>query len=148
MQPTKTLRFLLVLSSLIAIGIGASILFAPASFHASNGIEIGLDPSLRSEVRAPGGALLALGALMLVGVFARSFTFASTAIAAAVYLSYGFARLLSIALDGMPESGLVLATAIELGLGAVLALLLLRSAGRPAVGAPHAHCPGRPSEVA
>ncbi len=126
MQPTTTLRTLLVLSSLIAMFIGASILFTPAEFHAANGIVLGTDASQLSEVRAPGAALLVLGALMMVGVFVRSFTLASSSMAAAVYLAYGIARLISIRIDGMPEPGLVAAAAIELLLGGLCALALFR----------------------
>ena len=90
MQPTKTLRSLLVISGLIAIGLGASILFAPTQFHASHGIELGTDASSLSEVRAPGGALLVLGFLMLIGVIVRSFTLASTSIAALQLYRTGF----------------------------------------------------------
>ncbi len=127
MKPTKKHRTFLVLGSLIAIGIGASLLFAPGSFHASNGIELGSDASLLSEVRAPGGALLALGILIGIGAFVESFTLASTAIAAAVYLAYGGARLLSIALDGVPATGLLGAMATELLIGAACAVALVRS---------------------
>lgn len=133
MQLTKTLRLLLTSSGLIAIAIGASILFAPARFHATYGTELGTDATLLSEVRAPGGALLALGLLMLIGLFVRSFTFASTTIAAAVYLAYGVSRLLSIAFDGVPDAGLVGAAAIELVLGAACAGLLIRSARSAAI---------------
>jgi len=139
MQPTKTLRILLITSSLIAIGIGASILFAPAWFHAGHGIELGTGASLLSEVRAPGGALLGLGLLMGVGAFARAFTLASTAIAAAVYLAYGGSRLLSFALDGLPAPGLVGATALELALGGACGLLLLQGALRAGPAIPSAH---------
>ena len=127
MQPTRTLSILLVLSSLIAMGIGAMILIAPAQFHAGYGIELGTDSNLLSEVRAPGGALLVLGALMLVGVFVRSFTHASASIAAAVYLAYGMSRLVSIGLDGMPGEGLVAAMAIELVIGVATVVTMVRS---------------------
>lgn len=136
MQLTKTLRALLVLSSLIAIGIGAALLLDPNAFHASNGIELPADASLLSEVRAPGAALLVLGALMGVGVFARSFTFASTAIAAAVYLAYGGARLVSLALDGVPAPGLLGATALELAVGAACAAALVRGTRRTRAAVP------------
>lgn len=148
MRPTKTHRLLLALGSLIAIGIGATILVAPAWFHASHGIELGADASLLSEVRAPGGALLALGLLMLIGVLAESFTLASTSIAAAVYLAYGLSRLLGIALDGVPATGLVVAALVELALGGTLAVALVRSTrlGGPA-GLRHARASHR-GEVA
>lgn len=130
MRLTKPLRLLLVTSGLVAAGIGAAILVDPASFHASNGIVVAPDASLLSELRAPGGALLVLGAMMLVGAFRRAFAFASTSIAAAVYLAYGASRVLSFALDGLPATGLVGATAIELALGAACAVALVRAARR------------------
>ena len=130
MQPTKTHRFLLIISGLIALAIGASILFTPDAFHAGYGVELGGDPSLRSEIRSPGGALSVLGGMMLIGAFVRSFTFTSTAIAAAVYLAYGLSRLVSIGLDGLPDSGLLSATAFELAIGSVCAFVLWRSVSR------------------
>ena len=38
MQPTKKLRALLIVSGLLAMAIGGSILFTPAAFYAANGI--------------------------------------------------------------------------------------------------------------
>ena len=136
MKLTKTLRSLLVVSALIAIGIGASILFAPAQFHATHGIELAADPNLLSEVRAPGGALLVLGVLMGVGAFVRTFTFASTSIAAAVYLAYGASRLVSLGLDGVPAAGLLAATSIELVIGASCAVALVRTLRRARAAVP------------
>lgn len=136
MLPTKKLRLLLVLSGLLAIGIGATLLLAPVQFHASNGIQIAADANLLSEMRAPGGGLFVLGSMMLIGVFVRAFTLASTATGAAVYLAYGGARLLSIALDGVPGPGLLAATAIELATGAMCAIALARSARRTRIAMP------------
>lgn len=133
MQPTKTLRFLLTLSGAIAAFIGGTLLLDPASFHASNGIELGTDPNLFSEVRAPGGALFVLGLLIGVGAFVRSFAATSASMASAVYLAYGGSRLVSMWLDGMPGSGLVLATAIELLLGGACALAWLHASRRKPV---------------
>jgi hypothetical protein len=47
--------------------------------------------------------------------------------ASVVYLSYGLSRLLSMAMDGLPHSGLVSAAGIELGIGAACLLALLRA---------------------
>ena len=136
MQPTKKLRLILVLSGLLAIAIGTAILLVPVEFHAASGIQIGTDANLLSEIRAPGGALLVLGSMMLIGVFVKPFTLASTSIAAAVYLAYGTSRLLSIALDGVPDAGLVGATASELVIGAACAVALVRSTKRAGVAVP------------
>lgn len=67
---------------------------------------------------------------MLIGTFARSFLTASTSIAAAVFLAYGVSRLLSMALDGTPDSGLIGAMVIELVVGSACTALLLRPKGR------------------
>jgi hypothetical protein len=130
MNSSRTHRILLAASGLIAFGIGAAILVAPAAFHASYGTDLGTNANLLSEIRAPGGALMVLGAMMLIGVFAPAFTLASTAIAATVYLAYGLSRLLSMALDGMPGEGLLTATAFELVLGFACTVVLVRSARR------------------
>ena len=63
---------------------------------------------------------------MLAGVFLADFALASTVIAAAVYLSYGVSRLLSMTLDGLPDAGLVGAAAFELVIGAASLLVLRR----------------------
>jgi len=128
MQPTKKLRALLIVSGLLAMAIGGSILFTPAAFYAANGIRLAAEPDLLSEVRAPGGALAVFGLLMLAGVFRRAFTLTSIVIATAVFLSYGASRLVSIALDGAPGPGLLLAAAIELLVGAAAASALARGA--------------------
>ena len=116
----------LSISGLIAVAIGIALLLAPAAMHGANGVELSPNASLLSEIRAPGGALLALGGLILSGAFIPRLRFSATLIAAAVYLSYGFARLLSIAVDGMPATGLIGATLTELVLGALCAAWVMR----------------------
>ena len=130
MTPTKSHRLLLFVSGLVAAIIGGAILVEPHAFHATNGITLGIDPSLLSEVRAPGGLLLALGAMILTGAVRASFAVPATATSAVLFLSYGFARLVSLALDGVPANGLLVAMAIELGLGITSTLALQRAAER------------------
>ncbi|MFK7738780.1 MAG: DUF4345 domain-containing protein [Planctomycetota bacterium] len=126
MPTTKKLRFLLLLSGLLATAIGAGLLFAPIAFHAQNGIQLRADASLLSELRAPGGALLLAGATMLAGALVRRFAATAAAVGAAVFSSYGVARLVGVGLDGVPNQGIVVATVLELGLGALFAVALLR----------------------
>ena len=76
MNNSRLLKFTLLGSGLTAIGIGSAILLFPATFYATYGIELASDASLASEIRAPGGALLAMGLLMLSGVFVAGFAFA------------------------------------------------------------------------
>lgn len=126
MTTTLTQKAILTVSGLIATGIGFAILFEPAGFYSSYGIELGNDPSLMSEIRAPGGALLVMGMFMLSSFVRPGLAGASLWLGAGVYLSYGLSRCLAIALDGWPDSGLVLAVGLEILIGA-LCLIALRS---------------------
>jgi len=124
MQNSKVLMTILLVSGLIAAGVGGAILFVPATFYALSGIELGGNISLLNEVRAPGGALLACGVLIVLGAFVSRLTFTSAVLSTLLFLSYGLARVLSMAVDGMPDIGLVQATGLELviGLACVFAL--------------------------
>jgi hypothetical protein len=62
-----TLIFLSV-SGLLLLIIGGTILLVPQAFYASDGIALGNDPSLLSEIRAPGGLLATSGLFILTGV--------------------------------------------------------------------------------
>ena len=131
MHESKTLKASLSLSGIIFAAVGATLLLAPAVMHGSNGVVLGSDPSLLSEIRAPGGALLALGALVLAGAFSLRLTYPATVIAATVYLAYGFSRILSMALDGLPAPGLILVAVLEIALGVVNGVLLMRLRQEP-----------------
>ncbi|MEU0478305.1 DUF4345 domain-containing protein [Streptosporangium sp. NPDC006013] len=126
MRNARPLRLVLFVSGVVAIGIGAATLFAPAAFHGTNGIELGSDAGLLSETRAAGGALLAAGVLVVLGAFVARLAFTATVVGAATYLAYGLSRLLSIALDGIPASGLVLAAALEIIIGLACVFVLVR----------------------
>lgn len=126
MQNSKLLKTVLVIAGLVAIWIGGSILSDPVGFESAYGIELGNDINLRSEIRAPGAALLAGGLLMASGAFIPKLAFTATLMATLWYLAYGGSRLLSIALDGMPTSGLVQATVAELVIGLLAGFALIR----------------------
>lgn len=117
----------LLLSGSIASGIGAAILTVPGVFYAIYGIALGTHPSLLNEIRAPGGALLALGLLILAGAFVPAMRMNSTLIATLVYLSYGLSRVLGMVVDGWPDGGLIAAAALELVIGSIGATVLLRN---------------------
>ena len=120
-----TIRGMLFLSGLIASGIAATILFAPDAFYASYGIEVGGNATLANEMKAPAGALLVAGLLMFAGIVRAKFIVISLATATFVYLSYGLGRVISIAVDGMPHSGMVSAAGIEIVIGTACLLTLL-----------------------
>ena len=118
-------RLVLLLSGLIATAIAGTILMAPGAFYSTYGIEIAGNTDLINELKAPAGMLLLTGLLMLAGVFRSELTVASLMTATTVYLSYGMSRLSSIALDGLPHSGLVEAAVLEIVIGAVCLFALL-----------------------
>lgn len=132
MKHSTVLKTILFLSGLIVTGIGGVILLTPVAYFASNGIDLGGNITLLNEVRAPGGALLASGLLIVTGVFVPKLTFTSAVIATLVYLSYGISRMLSIAIDGMPADALVTATIVEIviGLVALFAVVTYRNSER------------------
>lgn len=126
MNNSIVLKIILFVSGVIGAGIGAAILFVPDAFHASSGIVLGGNASLLSEIRAPGGALLASGILVLSGAFIGRLAFTSAVVAAILYGSYGLSRLLSISLDGLPHTILLQATALEIALGLICIFALAK----------------------
>lgn len=126
MKNSYLLISVLGISGIIAISFGATILFAPEAFYATYGIRLGNDASQLNEIRASGGALLGIGLVIVSGAIWSKLTFASAIASSAVYFSYGLSRLLSIVMDGSPDSGLVAAAALELGIGAISLFALFR----------------------
>lgn len=113
-------RITLFIAGLIALYVGAGLLFFPVAFEASSGISLGSDPALLSEVRAPGGVLLLAGLFMWLGSFRARFTETAIMSASALYLAYGLSRIVGFALDGSPGATLVAVTALELIVGGTL----------------------------
>lgn len=108
------------------MGIGAAILFAPVAFEASAGISLGNDVNLLSEIRSPGGSLLAGGAMILIGAFVSRFRHTAVLLAALFYLSYGAGRLISLILDGVPHVSLLMAGGAELLIGGLSLAVLIK----------------------
>ncbi|MEM8602938.1 MAG: DUF4345 domain-containing protein [Cyanobacteria bacterium P01_H01_bin.121] len=121
----------LAVSGLLLLVIGSTILLVPHTFYAGDGIVLGDDPSLLSEIRAPGGLLATSALLILAGALRSGWRYGlrpgqrslALTLTVLVYGSFGLARLLSLALDGVPSTELVVAAMIELsvaGMGLVL----------------------------
>ncbi len=125
MNDTGT-RVLLIFSGLILISVGAGILFWPHGFYESNGTVLGNDPGLLSEVRASGGLLLGCGLIVFLSAFRSWLRRPALGLSALVFIAYGLARLASMVMDGMPSTGLVVSTGIELLVGALCVLKLRR----------------------
>ena len=122
-----TVRAILLASGLLAIVIALMILFAPETFYAGHGIHLGGNVTLANEIKAPAGALLAAGLAMLAGIFRPRLAVFSLATATVVYLSYGFARVVSIVIDGLPHDSMVSAAGLELAIGLVCLVVLVQA---------------------
>ena len=125
MKSTGT-RVLLIVSGLILGLVGTGILFLPHGFYESNGTILGGEPSLLSEVRASGGLLLVCGIVVLCATFRSSMRRQALTLSALVFLAYGLARLVSMVMDGIPSTGLIVSTGIELLVGALCVVALRR----------------------
>lgn len=117
MKDSKVLKIILFLSGLLLLGTGIALTFIPVEFNASNGVDLGGNVSVLSDIRAAATVLLFGGILILLGVFIPKLTFTSSVIAMLLLLGYGFGRALSLGLDGMPAQALVIATGFEFVLG-------------------------------
>ncbi|QDG75505.1 DUF4345 domain-containing protein [Labrenzia sp. PHM005] len=119
-------RAILGVAGVSALGIGLAITVVPAGFYAAYDIVLGSNPSLLNELRAPGANLAALGALILAGAFLSGASRLSAALGATVFLAYAFGRFVSMGLDGAPHSGLVTALVVELVIGGLCLLSVVR----------------------
>lgn len=115
-QPFKVILFF---AGLIITMIGGIILLWPVDYFAMNGIDIGGNSTLLNEVRAQGGALLAAGIVVIVGAFVPKLTFTSALTSVLVYLSYGLSRILSMAVDGLPITSLIIVAVLEITIGLI-----------------------------
>lgn len=126
MKNTMTVIYL-VIAGLLLLAIGGAILLAPHAVYDSNGIVLGDNPNLLSEIRAPGGLLAVSGIVTLLGALRSQLRASAVRFTTLVYGSFGLARLVSMALDGMPSSSIVGATSLEL-IVALVGLVILRRA--------------------
>jgi len=123
----KTQNATLLVAGSLLILVGSLIIVSPADFYASNNIELGTNPSLLNELKAPAGLLLAAGVFVIGAIFVRRQADTALWLAALIYLSYAGSRCLSMVLDGMPAAGLAQAAVLEGSVGmACLAVLVLR----------------------
>lgn len=128
---TLITRITLTGSGAILTFIGGALMVAPKTFLEMSDVIVDRDPGLMSEVTAPSGVLLVTGALMIFGAVKSRFAQLGLMIGAIVYASYGFGRVVSIVLHGMPSGSLVAAMIVELGLAALLIFVSLRDRTRP-----------------
>ncbi len=118
MPTTLPQKLALGIAGTTATAIGLFILFDPTAFY--DGYDIGLEgnTNLLSELRALAANLAVLGAIMLAGLAYQSLAKLSAAAGLIVFLSFPFGRILSLVLDGYPSPNILIALAIEVGIGA------------------------------
>lgn len=114
MQLTRFQKIALGISGVTALAIGTVITLAPHTFYASYGIELGQDPNLVNELRAPGAGLAVFGALILAGIVRTAMAPISLAVALTVFLAFPAGRIVGIVLDGMPSGSVIGALAFEI----------------------------------
>ncbi len=129
-KPIAESAFLLVAGAMI-VGAGGTMLFAPDVLHAKNGVDIGTNPNLLSEIRAPGAFLLFSGLFVLATLKISRWRNYATALTALIYTSFGVGRVWSLLIDGAPVAGLLVVTLLELSVGIIaLVSLSLRTEAR------------------
>lgn len=111
---TRLQKMALGIAGVSSLGIGAYILASPHAFYAGYHITLGSDHGLLSELRAFGAGLAALGAVMLAGIVRPALSQAAIVAAFTVFLAFPAGRILGLAVDGMPSSGIVAALVFEL----------------------------------
>ena len=116
----------LSISGLLLLIIGSTILLMPQAFYASDGVVLGNNPSLLSEVRASGGMLTGGALIIFAGIFRPTLRSLAMTLSVLIYGSFGLARLLSLTIDGMPSNNLLVATVVELIVAAIGIKMLYR----------------------
>ena len=131
---TLTQKFALGIAGITSLGIGTFILTAPHAFYASYGIALEPDPSLLSELRAPGAGLAAFGTVMLAGIVRPALRQAAVVAALTVFFAFPAGRILSLLTDGMPSSGILGALGLELAIAALCLFAFRRGTGSAVTG--------------
>lgn len=126
---TPVQKIALGIAGFTALGIGGFILIAPSAFYESYGIILDPNPSLLSELRAPGAGLAAFGAVMLAGIFSPALRQAAVVAALTVFLAFPAGRVFGLVADGIPSSGILGALVLELVIAALCLVAFRRGAG-------------------
>ena len=128
MKSSIYLKVLLFIAGLIGFSIGVALLFFPIAFEASAGIHLKQnDYSLLSEIRSSGGTLIVFGTVILMGAFKPSLTKISLQTAILLYFAYGFSRLYSIIVDGIPSQTILNAAISEIVIGAICTIFYFKN---------------------
>ena len=110
MKNSKLLATSLLLSGAVLLVFGLLVTFAPVFLYANDGAHLPNEPTLLSNVRASGGALLSIGVLILLGVFVERLRYAAAVLSPLAFTALGLARVVGVVADGTPATVVVGAT--------------------------------------
>ena len=130
MQRFKLDGSVLALAGFTAMLVGGLISLGPLEFYEGYNIALAGNIDMLSELRATGTNLAVLGAVMLLGAFRLSMRSLALATSLMVFSAFTGGRILSLLVDGLPGSGVLLALCIEATIAALCLLVFLRQ--RPA----------------
>ena len=109
---------ILSLSGLMLVFVGAMRLSYPIKTYLKNsGISLAKDTNLLNEIRGISSLMLLGGIIILLGTIISQLTFSSFIVGTLIFLGFIIGRLLSIAIDGKPNSKLIQGILFELVLG-------------------------------
>ena len=117
MKNSKVLKAILILLGLLLTVLGLWRLLAPISFFENSGLILINDAGLLNEARGTGGCVAGFGLLIFLGAFIQKLSYTSTIAAIVLFLSFGIARLIGIALDGNPGEELIQGMIMEFVFG-------------------------------
>ena len=117
MKKSNSLKVILIVLAVTLFIFGGWRLLDPIGFYAFSGLDLPDNAGLLSEVRGAGGIIMVSGLVVGLGAFLHAWSRSSVMLAAVVFLSLGFARLLGIAIDGSPGADVIQGMSIELVLG-------------------------------
>ena len=124
MKSPSFIKYILIFAGVVAVGVGLTLLVAPAAYYATSGVKIDGLIDLLSDLRGTGGSLLALGVLILAGAFRPELTPMASLVSTLFYLSYGLARGLAFFLDGRASGTVIFVMCAELTIGTLCALTI------------------------
>lgn len=117
------IRLVLIGTGAALAAIGGAMIVYPKALLAISDVFVELEPNLMSELAAPSGVLLGIGALMILGAFKLRFANIAMLMGAVVYGSYGVGRALSMSVHGLPSESLIAATLVEFTVALLLGAL-------------------------
>ena len=126
MKESKSFKVILIVLALTLLIFGGWRLLDPIGFYTFSGLELPDVAGLLSEVRGAGGMIMVSGLVVGLGAFRHAWSRTSVVLAAVVFLSFGLARLLGIALDGSPGQEVIQGMATELVMGGLALFAFLR----------------------